>query len=517
MDAFFLQKKILYLAPLIGMLNSIIKQYLKTCIPAIQAHYKEPENMQDRVFRELIASGVFTRFGREYGFSSIRSYEQFRRYVPIQNYDSLKGYIEQMILGKSNILWPGEVKWFAKTSGSAEDRSKLIPVSKQAMQDNHFKAGKDVLAIYAQQRPQTKLFTGKSMILGGSKSVHHLNAYSKVGDLSAVLLSNLSPVADYFRTPKRSIALMDDWNVKLDKMVEALSTVNVTNISGVPSWMLVLMKRLIEYKKADSILDIWPNLELFAHGAVKFDPYKAQFRELIPRDDFFYLETYNASEGFFAIQDEFGRSDMLLMLNYGIFYEFIPMDQLDNPSAAISLFDVKPGVNYAMLISTNSGLWRYMIGDTVKFTSLYPFRIEITGRTKHFINAFGEELMIENSEKAIYEACRASGATIVDYTAAPVFMSESGTGAHEWLIEFENEPVDLQLFATVLDSTLKELNSDYDAKRGGNLTLRFPIVRKLNAGTFHKWLASKGKLGGQHKVPRLSNDRKYVDEILNLA
>ncbi len=500
------------------MLNFWVKQYLKTCIPAIQRHYKDPEALQGRVFKELITSGVFTRFGRDHGFASIRNYEQFRRYVPIQNYDSLKGYIEEMMLGKSNVLWPGDIRWFAKTSGSAEDRSKFIPVSKQAIQDNHFKAGKDVLAIYAYQNPNTKIFSngGRSMILGGSKKVHELNRYTKVGDVSAVLLSNLSPVADYFRSPRRNIALMDDWNLKLDKMVKELVDVNVTNISGVPSWMLVLLKKMMEYKGTDSILDVWPNLELFAHGAVKFDPYREQFKQIIPKDDFFYLETYNASEGFFAFQDVKGRTDMLLMLNYGIFYEFVPMDKLNEPDAAISIFDVKPGVNYAMVISTNSGLWRYMIGDTVRFTSLYPFRIEITGRTKHFINAFGEELMIDNTEKAIREACLATAAAIVEYTAAPIFMSNDGTGGHEWLIEFDVEPNDLQTFATVLDNTLRSLNSDYDAKRFGNLTLRFPVVKSVPKGTFNKWLSSKGRLGGQNKVPRLSNDRKYVEEILNM-
>lgn len=501
------------------MVNYCVKQYLKTCLLGVQKHYKDPERLQERVFKELITSGVFTRFGREHGFASIHNYEQFRRYVPIQNYDSLKGYIEKMMLGESNVLWPGDVRWFAKTSGSSEDRSKFIPVSKQAIQDNHFKAGKDVLAIYASQRPNTKIFEnkGKSMILGGSKNVHHLNRFTKVGDVSAVLLSNLSPIADHFRTPRRSIALMDDWNLKLDKMVHEIADKNITNISGVPSWMLVLIKKMLEYKGASSIFDVWPNLELFAHGAVKFEPYREQFKQLIPKDDFFYLETYNASEGFFGIQDEFGRRDMLLMLNYGIFYEFLPMDKLDDPNAAVSLFDVKPGVNYAMLISTNSGLWRYMIGDTVRFTSLYPFRIEITGRTQHFINAFGEELMIDNSEKAIGEACLQTGAAIVDYTAAPIFMSNDGTGGHEWLIEFDKEPSDLQAFAIILDRELKRLNSDYDAKRVGNLTLRFPLVKSLPKGTFNKWLFSKGRLGGQHKVPRLSNERKYVEEILQIA
>lgn len=310
---------------------------------------------------------------------------------------------------------------------------------------------------------------------------------------------------------------MDNWEEKLDKMVVDLANRNITNISGVPSWMLVLAKRLMEYKKVSSLLDVWPNLELFAHGAVKFDPYREQFRKIIPRDDFFYLETYNASEGFFALQDQYGRSDMLLMLNYGIFYEFVPVDHMHDPEAAVSLFDVKPGVNYAMIISTNSGLWRYVIGDTVRFTGTYPFRIEITGRTKHFINAFGEELMIENAEKAIREACLHTGASVVDYTAAPVYMSESGTGAHEWLVEFDKAPADITEFATLLDDYLKKVNSDYDAKRVGNLTLRFPQVHMLPVGTFSRWLKSKGKLGGQHKVPRLSNERRYVDEILKIS
>ncbi len=466
--------------------------------------------------RKLIAAARYTEWGRKYDYASVKNYREFIERVPLQDYESLKPCINRIKQGEQNILWPTEIKWFAKSSGTTNDKSKFIPVSEEALEECHFKGGKDLLSIYCNNHPETKLFNGKILSLGGSHKINSFSNDSFYGDLSAILIQNLPFWIELFRTPGMAIALMDEWEEKIDRMARITMAEDVTNISGVPSWTLVLLRKILAISGKNNLLEVWPNLELFIHGAVNFTPYREQFQKLIPKNDMHYYETYNASEGFFGIQDQSGSDEMLLMLDYGIFYEFIEADELTGSHPkTYSLNEVEINKNYAMVISTNAGLWRYIIGDTVMFTSLKPHRIRITGRTANFINAFGEELVIDNAEKAIAEACRITGSSVKDYTASPVYFSDSENGAHEWLIEFEKCPLDLEDFAASLDTALKQLNSDYEAKRYHDMALRKPVIRKLEQDTFYKWLKSKNKLGGQHKVPRLANHRKYVDEILN--
>lgn len=477
-----------------------------------------PGNVQHDVLMELIEAAQDTEWGLDYEFESIQTYDDFRQRVPLQEYDDIKPYVERLRNGEKNLLWPGEIRWFAKSSGTTSDKSKFIPVSQEAIDLSHFRGGKDVMYINEHLYPDNRVLKGKGLIIGGSHKINNFNNESYFGDLSAILIENIPFYAEFLRTPKSSIALMENWEQKLEQMAHATIKENVTNISGVPSWTLVLIKRILEITKAKNILEVWPNLELFIHGGVSFTPYKSQYQQLIPNSEMHYLETYNASEGFFGIQDDPEDPSMLLMLDYGIFYEFIPMDEFYGPNPmALRIDEVKTGVNYAVVISTNGGLWRYVIGDTIQFTSTYPHKFLITGRTRHFINAFGEELIVDNAEKALKVACLKSGAEIVEYTAAPVYMKVDKQGAHEWLIEFEKEPADLEFFTYMLDEALKSTNSDYEAKRFKNYTLDMPIIHSIKKGTFHKWLEMKGKLGGQHKIPRLSNDRTYVDEILKMV
>jgi hypothetical protein len=458
-----------------------------------------------------------TTWGIQYGFESISSIEEYQLRVPISTYDDVKPYINRLREGEQNLLWPTEIKWFAKSSGTTSDKSKFIPVSNEAMEDCHFRAGKDVIAFYTKQKPDSSVLKGKTLTLGGSAEVNNLSNQSYYGDLSAVLIENLPFWAQFIRTPTSEIALIPDFEEKLDKITRYTINENVTSIAGVPSWNLVLLRAVLDFTGKDNILDVWPNLELFTHGGVSFTPYRESFRKLIPSDEMNYLETYNASEGFFAIQDDLERDDMLLMLDFGIFYEFIPLDRLDELNPPIyTVGDVEKGVNYAMVITTNAGLWRYMIGDTVVFTSLNPHRIKISGRTKYFINAFGEEVIMENAEKALMTACKETGAVIKEYTAGPLYMSDDTKGSHEWMIEFENPPGNLDNFTELLDKTLQSVNSDYEAKRYKNLTLTLPKVVSLQAGTFYKWMRKRGKLGGQNKIPRLANDRKYLDELSDI-
>ncbi|MFQ3577274.1 MAG: GH3 auxin-responsive promoter family protein, partial [Cytophagales bacterium] len=416
-----------------------------------------------------------------------------------------------------NVLWPSKIKWFAKSSGTTNSRSKFIPVSEESLEDCHFKGGKDMLSLYINNRPETKVFAGKGLSIGGSHQINHLNPDTFYGDVSAVIMQNLPFWAQIIRTPKLEIALMDKWEEKIERMAESTVNENVTSLSGVPTWTLLLLQRILERTKKKNILEVWPNLEVFLHGAVAFGPYHELFKELIPSNQMSYMEIYNASEGFFGIEDELGTKDMLLMLDYGIYYEFIPFEEFDKEQPqTLTLDQVSIGKNYAMVISTNAGLWRYKIGDTVKFTSLNPFRIKITGRTKHFINAFGEELIIENADLAIAFACKETNAKIDNYTAAPIYLSKTA-GGHEWLVEFEQEPDDLDIFTKCLDMKLRELNSDYDAKRQKDLALQMPLVRVLPKNSFFNWLKSKGKLGGQYKIPRLSNDRTVLEEIWEIS
>ena len=498
-----------------AIVNSIFTWYMKKRIHQIELFMKYPLDVQQEWLNSLVTSAQNTEWGKMYDYKSILTPAQFKERVPIQNYDTLKPYIERMLKGEQNILWPSEIKWFAKSSGTTSDRSKFIPVSQEALDECHFKGGKDMISIYCNNRPNTQMFTGKGLVLGGSHQINQLCQDIHYGDLSAVLIKNLPMWAEYYRTPDMAIALMDNYEEKMDKMAEATIKENVTNISGVPTWTIVLAKKVLEITGKNNLLEVWPNLELYFHGAVNFTPYRAQFKELIPSTDMYYLETYNASEGFFGIQDQDNSEELLLMLDYGVYYEFLPIENIDDEQPkTLSLEEVELYKNYAIIISTNAGLWRYLIGDTIQFTSLAPFRIKITGRTKHFINAFGEEVIIDNAENALTKACQATDAKIKDYTACPIYFKDDQAGGHEWIIEFAQQPKDFEKFVQILDQTLRDVNSDYDAKRFNDLVLVKPKVHNAAADTFYKWLKSKDKLGGQHKVPRLANNRDYVDEIL---
>lgn len=498
-----------------ALINAVVSWLMKKRIHQIDLFIKYPHEVQGEWFKKLIDAGQHTEWGRKHGYSDITSLRQFQQQVPVNRYDGLKPYIDRMRQGEQNILWNSDIKWFAKSSGTTSDRSKFIPVSTESLEECHYKGGKDLLALYFHNHPDTKIFDGRGLGMGGSHQFQEINneAYY-VGDLSAILIENLPFWAEFHRVPRKAVALMDEWEAKIEKLAQDTLHHDVTNLSGVPSWMLLLLKRILEKTGKTNILEVWPNLEVFFHGGVNFTPYRQQFLDLIPGTQMNYMETYNASEGFFGIQDQSNSNELLLMLDYGIFYEFIPMDQIhEEHPKALSLGEVKRGVNYALLISTNGGLWRYLIGDTVEFTSLYPYRIKITGRTKNFINAFGEELIIDNAEKALAEACLKTQTRISEYTAAPIYLQNNESGAHEWLIEFERPPARMETFIDELDNALKKVNSDYAAKRHRNLILKLPVVKAVPRGTFYNWLKTKGKLGGQHKVPRLANHRKYIEEI----
>ncbi|MEY3416120.1 MAG: hypothetical protein RL711_403 [Bacteroidota bacterium] len=500
-----------------AILNSIITWVMKKRIHQMELFMKYPIDVQNDLLKQLLQSASQTEWGKKYGYSSVDNLRIFKERVPITSYEELFPYIERIMKGEQNILWSSKVTWFAKSSGTTNARSKFIPITQESLEDCHFKGGKDMLSIYVNNYPETQIFDGKGLTIGGSHQINHLNPDSFYGDVSAVIMQNLPFWAQIIRTPKLEIALMDKWEDKIAKMVETTVDENVTSLSGVPTWTIVLIQQILAATGKKTILDIWPNLEVFVHGAVSFNPYRQLFKELIPSPDMRYMETYNASEGFFGIQDQSNSEDLLLMLDYGIFYEFIPMENIDQiQPETLTLAQVTLGKNYALVISTNAGLWRYMIGDTVKFTSLHPFRIRISGRTKHFINAFGEEVVVENADTAITKACKATGAIISDYTAGPIYVQNKTQGAHEWIIEFEKEPSDMAYFSEVLDLTLREINSDYDAKRYKNMALQAPLVHLAPKGTFYHWMKGRGKLGGQHKVPRLSNDRSYLDDILKL-
>jgi len=492
---------------------------MKKRIHDIDLFLKFPIEVQNEIFTHLIKTARKTEFGREYAFGEIKNLETFKERVPIHTYEDIYPYIEKLLNGQQNILWPSEIKWFAKSSGTTNAKSKFIPVSQEALTDCHFKGGKDMLGIYFNNHPDSKIFTGKGLAIGGSQQINQFdsNSNSYYGDVSAVIMSNLPFWAQLARTPRLEIALMSEWEEKIEKMATTTIEENVTNIVGVPTWTVVLLQRILEITGEKHIHEVWPNLEVFIHGAVSFEPYESLFKKLAPSNKMNYLETYNASEGFFGIQDQTSSRDLLLMLDYGIYYEFIPFENVeDEHPETVGLQDVELNKNYALVISTNSGLWRYMIGDTIKFTSLDPYRIRISGRTKHFINAFGEELIVENAERAIKLACEKTSAIIGDYTAGPRYLEAGKKGGHEWVIEFKEAPEDIDQFTDVLDNTLMELNSDYEAKRYKDIALERPRIHSVASGTFYNWMKKRGKLGGQHKVPRLSNDREYLDDILEM-
>jgi phenylacetate-coenzyme A ligase PaaK-like adenylate-forming protein len=475
---------------------------------------KYPNDVQQEWFEGLVNTAQDTEWGRRFGYKDIRNLEQFKGRVPVSNYEQLEPYIQRIIKGEQQVLWPTDIKMFAKSSGTTGARSKFIPVSQESLEECHYKGGKDLLSLYYNEFPESKLMAGKGLVMGGSSSFLPLNNERYYGDLSAIIIKNLPFWAQLHRTPDSEISLNPSWEEKIEQIAQITHKQDITNISGVPSWMLVLLARVMELTGKKTILDVWPNLEWYVHGGVSFAPYRERFKEVMG-GQIHYSETYNASEGFFGIQEDTKRDDLLLMLDYGIFYEFVPMSEVgrEHPNT-LQLDEVRVGENYALVISTNGGLWRYMIGDTIQFTSLNPFRIKVSGRTRHFINAFGEELIVENAERAIAIASEKAGAVVHEYTAAPKFMDSEGAGAHEWAIEFEKAPADLEFFVEMLDNALKALNSDYEAKRYHDKVLRMPVVNAVGQGTFYQWMKSRDKLGGQHKVPRLANDRSTLEDLL---
>ena len=498
-------------------LTRIIQPIFASRRRALDKYQTQAEQLQMQVLHRLVNKAKDTEWGRNHGFASVSSYEDFAKTSDVNTYEELKLAIDRMRQGESDILWPGKVRWYAKSSGTTNDKSKFIPVSKDGLKDTHYAGGRDAVTWYLRNNPQSRIFDGKALILGGSHVPNYNTKNSLVGDLSAILIENINPLVNLVRVPKKSIALLSDFEVKRNLIAQEAIKQNITNLSGVPSWMLSVMNRVLEISGKDNLVEVWPNLEMFFHGGVAFTPYREQYKRLIPSDQMHYMETYNASEGFFGVQDDPTNPSMSLMVDYGVFFEFIPMDEIENPNPkVVPLWGVETGKNYAVVISTSSGLWRYMIGDTVRFTSTNPYKFLITGRTKFFINAFGEELIVDNAEVGLAEACKQTGAEVLEYTAAPVFMDTEGKCRHQWLIEFSRMPNDLVAFSQILDKTLQQVNSDYEAKRYKDITLQTLEIVVARQGLFHDWLASKGKLGGQHKVPRLSNNRNNIDEMLAL-
>ena len=498
-------------------ITSIARLGLMSRLKQLDRYATDAEALQMQTLHNLVHQARHTEWGMGHGFDNVKTYEQFASSSPVNTYEELKQSIDRMRQGERDILWPGKVQWYAKSSGTTNDKSKFIPVSPKGLHDTHYRGGTDAVVWYLRNNPQSRLFDGKALILGGSHAPNYNLPGSLVGDLSAILIENINPVVNLFRVPKKETALLSDFEIKRDRIAREAMKRNVTNLSGVPSWMLSVLTRVMELSGKEHLEEVWPNLEVFFHGGVAFTPYREQYRRLITSPRMHYMETYNASEGFFGLQDDPADLSMSLMIDYGVFFEFIPMDELESATPTVlPLWGVEKDRNYAMVISTSSGLWRYMIGDTVKFTSTNPYKFIITGRTKFFINAFGEELIVDNAEKGLEKACQETGALVREYTAAPVFMDDKGKCRHQWLIEFDREPEDLALFARILDEALQQINSDYEAKRYKDITLQPLQIVKARPHLFDDWLKSKGKLGGQHKVPRLSNQRQHIEELLNM-
>lgn len=501
-----------------AVFSTMMGWYFRKRIASLEHAIKNSAETQSNVLKRLVSDARDTEWGRKYDFRSIQSYNDFKERFPIQDYETLKPLIDRVMQGETDVLWPGEIIWFAKSSGTTNDKSKFIPVSYETLEECHFQGGKDVLTYYCLNTPESEIFDGKSLLIGGSHKINSFNENTFYGDLSAVLMNNMPTWANLLKTPDKSIALMDDWELKLEKMANQVIQENVTSISGVPTWTIVLLEKLMAMKGVKDVSEVWPNLQLYIHGGVSFTPYREVFKNMISGSKMRYLETYNASEGFFGMQNDLSDHSMLLMPDYGIFYEFVKVTDLEEAHPKTYLLgEVEKDVNYAIIISNNSGLWRYMLGDTITFTSINPYKFTITGRTKLFINAFGEEVVIDNAERAIAHACAVTDSKVREYTAAPIFLDKEDHAGHEWLIEFEKEPHSIHDFTQALDSKLKEVNSDYEAKRHKDIALKMPRVQSVPGNTFYNWLKVKGKLGGQHKVPRLSNDRKVVDEILRMG
>ncbi len=498
----------------IPIVNSIATWFLKKRIHQIDLFLKYPIEVQEELLKGLINKSKHTEIGNQYDFNSIKTYADFAKSVPVTTYEDNESNYERARKGESNIFWPTPIKWFAKSSGTTNAKSKFLPVSNESLEDCHYAASKDLLCLYLNNNPDSELFLGKSLRLGGSKELYKENG-TVFGDLSAILIDNMPFWAEFSSTPSNEVSLMPDWETKMQAIVDKTINENVTSLLGVPSWVLVLLNQVLESTGKNNLFEIWPNLEVYFHGGVSFDPYLEQYKKLLPKNNFLYYETYNASEGFFAIQDRNNSKELLLMLDYGIFYEFIPMDTYDSSEEIIiPLSDVELGKNYAIVITTNAGLWRYKIGDTIRFTSINPFRIKVTGRTKHHINVFGEELIIENAEVALRKAAKLTHSEIIDYTAGPIFMEGKEKGAHEWIIEFKKQPDDSATFNKLLDAFLQESNSDYEAKRYNNTTLKPPKIHTARKDLFKDWLKQNDKLGGQHKIPRLSNSREFLEKLL---
>ena len=499
------------------IINSIASWVLKQRIHQIELFLKYPHEVQDELLMNLIRTSENTIVGKHYDFSSIKSYQTFKERIPISSYEDIEPFIEQTRQGEQNIFWNTPIKWFAKSSGTTNAKSKFIPVSNEALENCHYKGSKDLLCLYLNNNEDSQMFIGKSLRLGGSSQIYE-NNNTFFGDLSAILIENMPIWAEFSSTPSSRVSLMSEWESKIKAIINESINENVTSFAGVPSWMLVLMNKVLEETGKGNLLEIWPNLEVYFHGGVSFEPYREQYKKILPTSSFKYYEIYNASEGFFAIQDLNNSNDLLLMLDYGIFYEFIPMSVFGtSEEKAIRLSDVEININYAILITTNAGLWRYLLGDTVRFTSLNPYRIRVTGRTKHHINVFGEELMVENTDQAISKTCQITNTEVVDYTVAPIFMKDKEKGAHEWMIEFKNNPKNVDDFQKVLDETLQSLNSDYEAKRYNNMTLNPLVINVARPNLFYDWLKEQDKLGGQHKIPRLSNKRDYLEQLKKLT
>lgn len=477
---------------------------------------ENPLERQDAIFKNLIRQGRYTEWGTEYGFGDINDWKDFNERVPISQYDDIKPFIHRMMFGQKNVLWPGQVKWFAKSSGTTADKSKYIPVSSENLKKSHFKSTWDVLTLLYFNKPDASIFSGKNLGMGGTVSQFDGFPETMIGDISGIMLKNSPQIGKTIQTPDTDTALISDWNVKINKFAEITMNEDLRSFSGVPTWAIVLFRHMLEISGKNNMLEIWPNIEVYLHGGVSFDPYRESFRKLFPSDDFSYLEIYNASEGFFGIQNDFGQDDMLLMVDNEVFYEFIPFESYGaNDQVVIQIEDVVINQNYVLVISTNSGLWRYVVGDTIKFTSTKPYKIKITGRIKHFINVFGEEVMVSNTDRAVSIACEKHDAHIEEYTVGPVFLRQGNKGGHQWLVEFDKEPADLAAFKKDLDITLQSINSDYEAKRFNDLALKELELLPLPKGTFYRWMEARGKLGGQNKVPRLSNSRDYLESILN--
>lgn len=500
-------------AMLNNLVHSFLSWFIRQRIHQIEHFMMYPEDVQQNVLGVNIERAKVSFYGKKYGLAEVDNYEQFRANLPLVGYEDIEPFITRTRNGEQNVLWPSDIRWFAKSSGTTNAKSKFIPVSSDALEDCHFKAGKDMLALFFNNSPESKIFSGRSLRLGGSTQISNINNQAYFGDLSAIIIENFPVWAELRSTPSKEISLMDEWETKLEAIAHSTIKEDVTSLAGVPSWMLVLLHRIIEISGASNIHEVWPNLELYLHGGVSFAPFRKQFSDLLPHPKFEFMEIYNASEGFFGIQDVQGSQEMLLMLDYGIFYEFIPVDE---PDKVLPLWEVKTETVYEMVISTNSGLWRYRIGDTIVFTHLKPYRIKISGRTKHYINVFGEELMVGNADEAIESASAVFQCSVKEYSAAPVYMKDKESGAHEWIIEFEQAPKDLGGFVAHLDAELKRRNSDYEAKRHKDMALKMPIVHQAKPGTFYQWLKQKNKLGGQHKVPRLVNDRSIINELLEI-